>query len=532
MSVTTSKYRTESAKLFINDFANNDYYLFASSLSGEDTLDNNSEFSKRQLLEKTVFGKQITSNEVFPAIRIVPWQSGSIFAQYDDRADLSLQNFYVVLYPQDQSISDYRIFKCLFNNYDAVSRQAPNYGQSVPDQIYETVADGYVWKYMFSLSEEDFNRYNALGYIPIINYVSTSNGDGSLDQIFVENNTTNDGYTTVSGKVNFADSPDPSAGIYQIVLRADAGNSFNELNRYYNDQWIYFGTPNQTGRLFKIDLYSYNPSTELATVTITDYEGGNAAAIATNDDFDIIPRIEIKGDGSGAMAFPVIENGQIKNIRMYERGVGYTNATATVIDPLFDFNPDLDESVDERAVLRPIISPKGGHGSNPIDELLVENVLVYTGINFIDNNIIPTTNAYTRVAIVKNPEFVGGNPSRFDNRIVVQLEVNPLSVGDIVTQENADNEITFEAVVHQTSNNTVYLTDFMGPFKNEANTSVSFDEEKFLITPQGQLLTINTTNTNIPSYVQKTGEVLYTNSFSAIERTEDSNEQFKIILEF
>ena len=527
MAVTTSKYRNEIANLFIEDFSSNDYYLFASSVDALETLDNNSEFSKRQFLEKTIFGKKITDVEVYPVIRINQWQPGTVYSQFDDRADLSNSNFYIVLYPQDQSASDYRVFKCLYNNYSAPSTQAPNYGQFIPDQIYRTNEDGYTWKFMFSLTSEDFNRYNALGYLPIKNYTSTSSSDKGIDQIFIENNITNDGYTSITGRVSFKEIPDFVSGIYKITLES-AG--LNELERYYNGQWIRFERPSGISRLFEINLYEYDAINATGIVTIIDYDDENADGISVNDSFEILPRIEIRGDGNGALAYPYIENGQIVNITMHKNGSGYTNAIASVVDPLYDFNPDIADTVDERAIIRPIISPDGGHGSNPVVELLSRHVLVYTGLNFVDNTFLPTSNTYTRVGLVKNPQFYGDSPTRIDNRIRLNLDINPLSVGDIATQLDVDNIITFESIVHQVSNNTVYLTDYNGPFQNTGNTSVSFDEEKFLTTPQNQTLTINTYV--IPDYIQKTGEVLYMDSFTAIERTSESNEQFKIILEF
>ena len=64
----------------------------------------------------------------------------------------------------------------------------------------------------------------------------------------------------------------------------------------------------------------------------------------------------------------------------------YNSITATVIDPLFDFEPDEVNSVDVRATLRPILSPEGYHGFNLIDEMHCRRILLYSYITETDNN--------------------------------------------------------------------------------------------------------------------------------------------------
>jgi hypothetical protein len=538
MSIITSNLRTENAKLFVESFDFNEFFLFASSLTNIGTLTNNSEFSKREFLEKTIFGKRIVDGEVYFAIPINRWQSNEIYTQYDDREDLSNKRFYVVVYPGEQSGGDYHIYKCLFNNYGSESLHAPNYSINVPNQIYRTPDDGYVWKHMFTISDNDFRKYNTLGLIPIVEDFINENGPKSIDQIFVENQIENVGYESVEGEV-----VEVFPAQFRYIIRS---GDFNELTSYYNGQSLYVENPG-TGeaKLYQISSYSFNVNNGLANITIKDDEE-DETFIQPNFNFTILPRVEIKGDGIGAKAFPVIENSQIVRIEIYNGGVGYTKAVANVVDPLFGFNPDSQDSLDKRAVLRPIISPAFGHGTSIVEELLAKHVLLYTGITFIDNSIFPTTNTFSKIGLVRNPKFQGSTPDRFDNRIFAKLNINPLSVGDLVLQVNNDTanaeyelgETFFSAIVHETNADDVYLTDFMGPFRNHANTSVSFNEEEAIQTPQGQLLNIATDEFtsekifSLPTYIQKTGEVLYMSEFTPIERSTESNEQFKLILEF
>jgi hypothetical protein len=538
MSVITNTFRTENAKSFVESFNSNEFFIFASSLNNIDTLTNNSDYSKREFLEKTIFGKRITSSEVFFAIPIYRWQSNEVYTQYDDRNLLDGKPFYIVVYPEDQESGSYRVFKCLFNNYGSESLHSPNYNPSIPDQIYRTPDDGYIWKYMFSVSDNDFRRYNTLGFIPITDYIINSNGPRSIEQIFVENNQSNIGYEMVEGEILEA-----FPATFRCIVRSE---DLNELTSYYNGQSIYVKNPG-TGeaKLFQIQSYTYDVDNGIGDLTIVNDEE-DETFLQSGFTFSIFPRIEIRGDGNGAKAIPIIENTQVIRVDIYDGGEGYSNASAVIVDPLFGFNPDLQDSIDERAILRPIISPAFGHGTDVVDELLTKHVLLYAGINFVDNSVFPITNTFSKIGIVKNPGFVSSTPERFDNRISVQLDLNPLSVGDVVTQINNDNantiyslgETFFEATVQATSGNTVFLTDFMGPYKNSGNTSFSFNEEELIQTPQGQLLTIATDEltsekiVTLPSYIQRTGEVLYMSEFTPIERNAESNEQFKLILEF
>lgn len=538
MTILTNKLRTENVNKFISDFQDNDYFLFAASLNNLNTLTNNSDFSKNEFLEKTIFGKKINPDEVFPAIRINRWQKNEVYTQYDDKRDISNERFYVVVYPQDQETGDYRVYKCLFNNYNSESLHAPNYGDNVPNQIYRITDDGYVWKYMFSVTNRDFQRYNVLGFLPITSRLVDTQGKKSIEQIFVENRLDNVGYELVQGSIL-----ESQPAVFQLVLTAA---NLNEIESYYSGQSIYIINPaNGDSKLFEIESYNYNVNTKLAIITIkNDDEDENF--IQSGFFFNITPRIEIKGDGFGAKAYPRIDNGQIVGIEIYKYGEGYTNASAVVVDPLFGFNPDEEGSIDKRAILRPIISPSFGHGSDVVTELLSRHVIIYSGFSFVDNSVFPITNTFSKVGLVKNPEFISDTPARFDNRIKLTLNINPLSVGDVITQINNNaantiydlNEIFFEAVVHETSNNDIWLTDYMGPYINKQDQSNSFNSDEFIQTPQGQLIAISTdefTQEKLvvqPQYIQRTGEVLYMSEFSPIERTDQSNEQFKLILEF
>lgn len=542
MTVITSKYRTDVAKLFIDDVKVGNYYLFVSSTANTTVL--NSESSKKEFLEKTIFGKRIDPEEIFYAIRNIPWQQDSVYAQYDDTVNLENSNYYVVVYPENNETGDYRIYKCLFNNYGAPSINAPNYSEVTPNQIYET-ADGYVWKYMYSLSETEFDKYNTSGFIPVFD-TSNSNIDqtSEIDQIFVTNSETNRGYESVHGTIFqvFRGSEN------KIVISTDIGTT-NPIENYYSNYTFYVTNANNVSQVYEIDSYVYNTATR-ATLTLT--EGvPNDGILTESATFSILPQIKILGDGSGAVAIPKMTSvGTITNVIMINRGSGYSRAKAHITDP-FGFDPTSLSSLDERVILRPVLSPRGGHSNNIAEELFAKHALIYNGFNEFDNDTIPTLNSFASVGIVKNPEFktaANNTPDVFDNRIEIEINDHSLAVNEIVTQIDTNpasdfyNETSFSGKVHEISGNTIFISEYMGAFPTGLDTSntgpdfsdISLNTELPLYSSQDEILVINTGEGSVvPSdYIQKTGEVYYMNSFAPITRTEESREQIKIIIEF
>lgn len=557
-TVVTSNYRSDLTRLFVEDVAVNNYYLFVSNT--DETFVTNSKKSRINFLENTLFGKRIDPNEVFFMIRNYPWLINNVYDQYDDVEDLANKRYYAVVYPDNNQTGDYRVYKCLFNNYGAKSINPPNFSVSTPGQIYR-MADGYVWKFMFELSEFEFERYNTLGYIPIPNdltantSVNSSTSDTSfIDQIFVTNANSNRGYEKVQGNIFQINST-----TNEIVINETIVNSLSAIENYYAGYTFYVTNTSNDSKTYEISTYVYNPSTKRATIKLVEGTPTDGILLEVAS-YTLLPRIEIRGDGTGAIAITNVSNtGVIESVRVLNNGSGYTSAESFVPDP-FAFDPNSIETLDERVILRPVLSPANGHGTNLVDELSCRHALVFTNITEFDNSIISTANEFASIGIVKNPEFKVVAPDIFDNRIELALDSHALSQNEIVTQiETADtssqffNEVRFRGKVHEISNNFIYLCEYMGAFPNDADnfantdfTDISLKINLPLLSSQNEVLVINTDNNpaypedydidypgfSLSPYVQRSGEVYYMSSFLPITRTEASRERFKILLEF
>lgn len=520
MSIITHKFRTNNTGNFKDDFINSNYYVFASSTKISQTK--NTEFSKNEFLENTLFGKKVDPDEVFYVIDNNRWQYETVYDQYDNTVDLSDKKFYAVVYPSDNSTGDYKVYKCLFNNHGAKSLNPPNYDPDADDQIYR-MGDGYIWKYMYTISTIEFEKYSVLRYVPIIgtNSANTIN-QRSIDHIEVENYDLNKGYELRTGIIQ--EVLDNDIVIYSSDL------NLSEISNYYTGQNFYVIDTDNVAQLYTIDTYSYNVSTQKATIRLLDKD----AFIEENFSFKIFPRIEIKGDGTGVIAIPNINTlGTIESVLVLNKGSGYTRATARIVTPLYGFDTLSAASTDVEAILRPILSPVGGHASNFPEELLSRRALVYLGLSDTDNLSLPSTNQYTKLGLVRNPEFTSNTaPDLFDNRIDVQVDSDVFTVGEIVTQ-SLNGEVTFSAEVHEVGTNVIYLCNYHGPYQNYDNDGffdIPLDDTRQIISSQNQIVNIN--NIIRPSYVQKTGDVYYMTIFSPITRTSTSNEEYKIVIEF
>ena len=544
--VLTSKLKSDTTRMFYADIQDNDFYVFVSSVTqGVDRVSaTNSQGSKNQFLENTVFGKKVLGTDTKFMIKYHPWQKDQTYIQYDDQEDMTDKKFYAVVGPTNNDTGDYRIFKCLFNNNNSPSTAPPNWNPFTEGQIYRT-ADKYVWKFMYVITPSEFEAYNAVGFIPlaydlIINPDPNADANNvvygsELSDIFVENPVDNAGYPSVSGFLMASPGNDGT-----LTVRA---NNINQIANFYSGMSIYVTNPDGgPSNLYVIDTYSFEIGNQFGKIKVSGSPLSDG--VLNGSTFTIVPTCVIKGDGTGAKALPNVINGNISSLLILEQGSGYTNVTASIVDPTFDFDPEDPISIDVRAKLRPVLSPKGGHGWNMIDEMHCRHILLYGYITEANNNKIGATNTYSHLGIVKNPEFVSASantantPLVFDNRIEIITDQFAFATVDAtLTQLNTDNQVIFTGKVHEVddTSNTVYLSSYMGPYQNGANNDTSLDYTLQLVNAQGQRITINSpqaNNTVESDYVQRSGEVYFMEDFVPLARTRTSREEYKLVLEF
>ena len=136
--------------------------------------------------DNMIGGKQIRATDVAHMIPKYIWDSGTVYDHYDNRTvGLADKKFFVAV----KEGAFYNVFKCLDNNYGAKSVQSPKKSEFViGDEIYTTVADGYQWKYMYSIPEATWDQFTTEDYMPIVanSAVSAASIDGAIYRIAIE----------------------------------------------------------------------------------------------------------------------------------------------------------------------------------------------------------------------------------------------------------------------------------------------------------------------------------------------------------
>jgi hypothetical protein len=518
VSIKTSNFTYDVIEnYYLNNLLENEFWLFGSRSNREEvTSTRNASKELLDVLSKTVFGKNLSPLDFSFMIRSIFWEDGRIYDNFDDEEDLENKQFYVLVEPETETGS-YEVFKCISNNYGSRSTVKPQINNSI-NQIdgFYNLSDGYIWKYMTSISSALYRKFSTRGFAPIVrNAQVESIANDGIDYIEILNPDDNFGYQKLEGSIN----SQSGFGLYLLNINT----SFFEAINSYRDSVLYVESQ-ETG----VKLYTINSSRKIGQrleVLIdgdifTDFNPSETITIL------ILPQIRISGNGTGAIAIPTFNTNRtrINGIRIIDQGQGYTKATAIIVDP--PYFTQADASVAVRAEVRPIIGPPGGHGSNIISELNLKTIGLSSSISSLMAEI-PDVGSYTSIALVKNPIFEESfSATSFDNRLKIELEgTNPVSglvLGDTVLQTQGSE--TVSGIIHEIEgSNIIYLVDYDGP------QTIQFDAD-FQLVVRNSIFNINTIE--LSDYVAGSGTVIFVTDFLPVERSEDKTEQIKILIDF
>lgn len=198
------------------------------------------ERSIKALFKDIIAAKLITSSDIAAVIPRIDWESGKIYDFYLDTVNmvavdadgLLIKDFYV------RNRFD-QVFKCLWNNNQSASTVEPQFLPGTFDNSFLVkTADGYKWKYMYSLDAGLKQKFFDANWMPVPismdppNPVQTFAGAGSIDVINIT--TVGQGYTsggvtiTINGDGQFANGTAVvnSAGYLYDVVMANTGTGY------------------------------------------------------------------------------------------------------------------------------------------------------------------------------------------------------------------------------------------------------------------------------------------------------------------
>jgi len=365
--------------------------------------------------------KRIQASDISHVIPRHDWSSNTVYIQYDDTStNITTDEFYVLT-------DEYNVYKCLFNNKNAVSINKPT-GTDVQST---TTADGYIWKYMYSVSTSDALKFLTSSHIPV-KYLTSSDGSTqwSVQQAAID-------------------------GAIEVIVLSNSGGS----------------------------------------------------------GYGSTPSVVITGDGTGAAATATVVGGVITKVTVTSKGSGYTTATISFSGG----------SPSVAATARAIISPKGGHGSNPVEELGGVFLLLNTRLDASEGGSFPVVNNFRKIGLITDPLAYGTSTRALSS---VYRQTYRYNLGGVVgTTFNQDDTITF-------GSNTATVVDFDSA-NNILYTTLPVPKEfpvgANLIGPSanGTVTVIN--NPGLRPY---SGDIIYLENRLAINRAADQIEDVKLIIEF
>lgn len=226
------------------------------------------------------------------------------------------------------------------------------------------------------------------------------------------------------------------------------------------------------------------------------------------------PTVTISGDGTGATATATVSGGVITKITIGNKGTGYTTATVSITG-----------ANTGTAAATAVISPKGGHGSNPPEELGAKYVMLNVRMDGSESNTISTANEFRKVGLIRDPYSYGttnratATNIRQTYRYYIPTPTTNYSADETVTVQTSN---TATVVEWDSTNKYLYTTKPLS--KDFANAQYAVGGTS---TANGLIQGIN--NPGLQPY---TGDVMYTEFRSPISRSADQIEDVKLIIQF
>lgn len=479
MSVTkkivTKNFNVHNAQQFlesVTEQSNNQYFVYVGNhipYSGGDTnLDtptNSVKDSYLDVYDNMVFAKKVTTSDVVHVIPRNNWVSGTVYSEYShDDGELYDKEFFIVVNDE----TEYNVWKCLFNNNGANSTAAPARAGSAADLEPIVTADGYIWKYMYTITKTNFEKFASSNYVPLtantdvisgaiagrIEVIKVLDGGARYDN-YIANGVFKTGDIRVFGSDTTYGAPESASSIddyyRSCVLKITSGALSGQFRRIVN----YEGTTTQ--KLFILDSGFNSPP-------------------SVNDTYEVYPYIYVWGDGNEttpAEALAVIDSttsNSISEIEILEPGAGYRYASAvagesseevpyTSSSVFIDLPNVIKSSANFKvADLKPILSPKGGHGSDPWTELGANRLCLsvkFSQGEQVGGIALPTQNDFRQVGVIKDPLF--HNVALSTN---TSLTVGTFSIGETVKQYKNIKLLGNVDISSTTSANQITKTNF------------------------------------------------------------------------
>ena len=369
---------------------------------------------------------------------------------------------------------------------------------------------------------------------------------------------------------------DSATGIY---------TEFPDVTNGYAWKYLYTIPTDDVLRFLSTD---FMPIVEDATVTaLAATQAGAITTVIVRDKGSNLPAseviyTEVKGDGAnGRVRIETDANGQITTAYLVDNvgarlnisGSGYTYANVLLKDGFLFENPDLTTpftvSANASGSVEVLFGPAGGHGADPITELLAKRIMANIRLTYAEGQgDFPVDNDFRRIGIIKNPKLPAPSTdfaTQDTISAISALKLDNVNGGfipdEIIKQESAAGEYSYGTVVSwvwddvpagqtPTSGTLKYFQSSDYHTDNGVVRAFVSDASR-LVEGQTSLITgavetgystggatlplLGLTFTNglaSPELAKNTGDIVYVENRRLITRAPDQIEDIKLVIEF
>ena len=533
------------------------------------------QYLRYDIFRNAIGAKKIQSSGCSHITTRYDWTSGTVYSMYRDTdEDVYDRATWVIT-------DEYNVYKCIYNNKGGTSTIKPS-GFSTTSF---TTSDGYTWKYLYSVSLGEADKFLTPSHMPV---KTITTGTGSIEsdrQLAVQNAAVNGAIEIVetvavgSGYNYVANGVVEAGGRSTLKLSAAGSNPPSPIDNFYNGESVYILSGTGAGQLRRV--IDYAGATKTLTVN-------TAFSTTCNTDSRVIisPTITLIGDGKGAKAYSRVDTstGSISNVSIIALGSGYTKAKVIVSSNAVHGTG---------ATANAVISPVGGHGSDPIRELGGDKLLLNVKFSNLDgvsangNGYVPSNTSFRTISIMKDPVLkvdANNNHTSIEHvantsnsptmlRLTTRMKIsynqmdgstpkNALAVNDIITNERnrlrAENG-TLEFVtelgpaartsaalanaVKGANANIVYLREdetesdpsFYTVYVNDMDSYsdyAAFTKDDIILKSTSDTKVATVEAIKGPEANTYSGQILVTENVQPVTRSPEQTEDIKIILDF
>ena len=540
-AIVSSNFRVVNSNNFKEDISNSAVYVGIGkadvwSNSTSDTTDEATaptpgdhldEYGKAR--SNLIAVKKVSSANVSHVVPRHTWDGSTSYVAWDsDDGNIFDKKFYVIT-------SEFKVYKCIVAGGGASTVQ-PTQTLTQP----QAESDGYSWKYMYTVSVADAEKFLTNSYMPV-KYISMGGeaqvavqAAGSQNKIILKeiNDDIAVGMTITGTNIGSGRKVSSIAGT-QITMSANATGTVaaNAILTF-----AYAADADAEANLTEADYAQYlnqkasRDDSLAAGIERIEVTAGGSGYTGT-------PTVTITGDGTGATATVVKSGNTVSAITITNKGTNYTRAKVVI-------SGGSGSLATARAVIAPNYrgSEKSGHGTDPRAELGGFFMGVNVKLDGADGSgDITVGNDFRQIMLVKNPlngtgAAAGQIASSDTLKAMDYLDFsNTFSVGSNVGSFTVD-----EVITGQTSGAVAFVTEidtsngFVYYHQNEKTGYVSFTNGEEVVG------TLSSTNGTLESsnavkaaeLDRESGDILFLENRLPINRTATQIEDIKIILEF